>query len=502
MLIRGSTFLQDHPVHHILGLLGTQRSTTATMHYYEEAIVDHFVASVAEPALWRQRYYVDDSQWGGEGSPIFLYIGGEGPQGPPSSSLFMYTQAIEYKALMVSVEHRYYGESRPVPNMTLDNLQYLTADQALADLARFIDFFSANYTGASKSKWLTFGGSYPGALSAWFHLKYPSHAVGAIASSAPVFAVEDYYEYAQVVGNSLSMAVVGGSDLCAGLIENGTQALAALVESTSPMGISEDIPAHLKPCAPINATNDLSMYYSTIYGNLQGTVQYNLEGSSPVVADVCEAVEGQSDGLAALDAATALFGSECIPSNFVEDYIDTLTDVAFSEAGCDLSCSSDRQWIYQSCNSFGYFQTAASEGVSTPFDAFDALTVDTAAIAVCANAFGIPDYAGPRTSGNGDLDANSKYGARNYVTANVTFVNGNVDPWHALGIVNSTDLFYQAGGNQQIISDAVSVVELIGTAHCRDMYAPNAFASIGINDTASVEWAHAKIAADIKRYLS
>lgn len=45
-----------------------------------------------------------------------------------------------YQALIVVPEHRYYGVSMPFGNdsLKLENLQYLTVDQALADLAYFL----------------------------------------------------------------------------------------------------------------------------------------------------------------------------------------------------------------------------------------------------------------------------------------------------------------------------------------------------------------------------
>ena len=97
-----------------------------------------------------------------------------------------------------------------------------------------------------------------------------------------------------------------------------------------------------------------------------------------------------------------------------------------------------------------------------------------------------------------------------------------MDPWHSLGVANPTDPFYQAGYNnvtrdpaalQQLrrcpnptpaSAACVSVVELSGTAHCRDMYAPNAFMSLPhdpLPDPPSVTAAHATIAADVARYL-
>lgn len=45
------------------------------------------------------------------------------------------------------------------------------------------------------------------------------------------------------------------------------------------------------------------------------------------------------------------------------------------------------------------------------------------------------------------------------------------------------------------------MVELLGTAHCRDMYAPNAFASKGLNDSKSVVWAHSIIGAQVAGYI-
>jgi hypothetical protein len=94
---------------------------------------------------------------------------------------------------VLALEHRYYGKSLPFGNQSLSipNLKYLTAEQALKDLAYFITNITLNgkHGVLAKSPWLTIGGSYPGALSAWFRNKYPHFTVGAISSSGVILAI-------------------------------------------------------------------------------------------------------------------------------------------------------------------------------------------------------------------------------------------------------------------------------------------------------------------------
>ena len=53
---------------------------------------------------------------------------------------------------------------------------------------------------------ITIGGSYPGALSAWFRYKYPHLTVGALAASAVVEAVLDFDKFDQQVRESSSIS--------------------------------------------------------------------------------------------------------------------------------------------------------------------------------------------------------------------------------------------------------------------------------------------------------
>jgi hypothetical protein len=80
----------------------------------------------------------------------------------------------------------------------------LSADQALNDLAYFISTLKRNslHRINSNSKWLTIGGSYAGALSAWFRSKFPHLTIGAISSSGVVLAVENFRDFDEQIYTS------------------------------------------------------------------------------------------------------------------------------------------------------------------------------------------------------------------------------------------------------------------------------------------------------------
>ncbi len=87
--------------------------------------------------------------------------------------------------------------------MSTENLKYLSSRQALADFANFRDQMVTKYKLMDKNKWICFGGSYSGALSAWLRQTYPNAVVGAVATSAPVLAKLNFVEYVEVVEKSL-----------------------------------------------------------------------------------------------------------------------------------------------------------------------------------------------------------------------------------------------------------------------------------------------------------
>ncbi len=88
-------------------------------------------------------------------------------------------------------------------------MKYLSSRQALADVNYFIGVITSMLKLTDKNRWVSFGGSYSGALSGWLRQLYPDKVVGAVATSAPVYAIEDFSQYLEVVSASLGSSSHG-----------------------------------------------------------------------------------------------------------------------------------------------------------------------------------------------------------------------------------------------------------------------------------------------------
>jgi hypothetical protein len=174
-----------------LKTLGADGSLKAAVALIYNSQIDNF--DLFSNATFAQRYYVDAQYWDGNG-PVFYSIGGEGTlSGPPGG--YVAVLAKERNALIVALEHRFYGESIPNGNVLTENYKYLTVEQALADLAGFTAYFKSVEPSAATVPWFVFGGSYPGALASWYRATYPDLSAGSLSSSGVVNCIIDYYQF-------------------------------------------------------------------------------------------------------------------------------------------------------------------------------------------------------------------------------------------------------------------------------------------------------------------
>jgi len=419
--------------------------------FFDLAIVDHL--ALAPPAdgagTWRQRFWTNDTFWqaGGRKGPVFLYLEGEATGSPYSVLSGQHVElAAVHGALIISLEHRFYGASQPSRDWTPASLARLSSHQAVGDVARFLRAHvgpTYNVTFPA-TKVVTFGGSYPGALSAWVRLRLPHLVTAAVSTSSPVLASFDFAAYNAVVGRSLAQPLVGGSPACAASVAAAFAALdAALRAGGAAAGAAGRA---LNSCQDLAAAPPLDvMWAASNYGGfVQGLVQYN-EESGLDVRGLCGFMANASatplENFAR--AARAGTGPACVDNSY-SDYVLAAGNTTADPAARGLGL---RQWMWQSCSQFSYWQTCEGD---CPLSAFMTLESNTRQ---CADLFGAPfsaAAAADRVAVTNDL-----LGGAEIAATNVVYVNGLIDPWHALSVLESR------GGARAVVVD--------DTAHCRTM---------------------------------
>ena len=398
--------------------------------------------------------------------------------------MLMYQLAEEHNALLVDVEHRFYGKSLPTKDVSTHNLQYLSSDQALADLARIVTAIKKEYS-SPHSKVITFGGSYPGNLAAWFRLKYPSITSGSIASSGPLKAKSNFYEYMEVVGQSLMY--FSGSACYDAFTEASNKVAKLASEGPGSKGMAT-IEKDFNTCAPIANDLDLATFYSNVMGNVQGTVQYNNEKAGVLnVTDICAAMtdnnhDPYTNFVTLSNRFTKEMGEDCedISYKATIDYLaDTSVPTDLNDPNSASALNAARSWIYQTCNEFGYYQTTDSK--QQPFYGMKELNLDYY-YKMCHDMFD-----GWNAEPNTEF-TNTKYGNTHIDSTSTVFTAGTIDPWHALGVTNYTSPL------KEYPSDLP--VYILGTAHCEDMHSPSS------DDPESLTYARKIVAENVAKWLA
>ncbi|PNX85704.1 lysosomal pro-X carboxypeptidase-like protein [Trifolium pratense] len=137
--------------------------------FYYKQVLDHFNYRPESYNTFDQRYLINFKYWGGANSsaPIFVYLGAESSiDGYPNLIGFMSENAAAFKALLVYIEHRYYGESKPFGSWeeafkNASTLGYFNSAQALADYAEILIDIKKTLQ-AQNSPIVVIGGSYGG----------------------------------------------------------------------------------------------------------------------------------------------------------------------------------------------------------------------------------------------------------------------------------------------------------------------------------------------------
>jgi len=336
------------------------------------------------------------------------------------------------------LEHRYYGRSRPTADMSASALKYLSAEQALADAAQFIEWWSSAHA-STNSSWIAWGGSYSGQLAAWLRLRYPSSVLAAVAHSGPILSQLDFYQYNQVVTDVISSF---GGQPCVSLLRAAFTQLVEALGGQAPG--RKGAAALLHACNVSQSYDDDGILIGSVMGKIQSLVQYNQhDAADHTVGSFCAAgLDAASKPAAlpleALGAALGTLGGACLASNY-SAYMEPLLDTNFS-----TGTPTNRQWYYQLCNEFGqqtcepYATDCATGVVGLSPSVFSPLAHRDdlqQGLRLCQQLYDIRATPPAAWSGKQRGWTNVAHGGRGIRGSQIIMVNGRRDPYSSVSLL-------------------------------------------------------------------
>ena len=146
---------------------------------------------------------------------------------------------MEFNALVLFAEHRYFGLSMPFGNQSYvnENLKYLTTEQALGDYIYFLHIFKHEIINCPDCPIIAFGGSYGGMLASWIRMKFPNIVDGALAASAPILyfqGVTPEEGFFEICTNDFNTTQV---PQCANVIQEGFKRLMAYSQNATAFNV-------------------------------------------------------------------------------------------------------------------------------------------------------------------------------------------------------------------------------------------------------------------------
>ncbi|KAF2119531.1 serine carboxypeptidase S28-domain-containing protein [Lophiotrema nucula] len=388
------------------------------------------------------RYWFDASYYK-PGGPVFVLLSGETDG---TGRLTFLQKGIVHQVIEatggigVILEHRYYGTSFPVPNLSVENLRFLSTEQALADVAYFAQHVSFEGIDedltAPNTPWIAYGGSYAGAQAAFLRVVYPDVFWGTISSSGVTAAITDYWEYFEPIRQFAPPDGIAATqtyiDVIDSILLNNTDKTQQLKDAFGLGGITNDSDfANVFTNGPYcwQSTNwdpDLNSpgcYY--YFGNLSSTtVNYNwTEDKRETVQDLLETAGYGNDSYAetVLLNAIGYFGETSVSAWNASgvsqnDYFTLLNASQWQDE--EIDPAGGRSWNYQVCTEWGYFQTGNTPKDIKPIVSRTLTLEYTSFFCGAAYNLTLPD-----------TDKVNKYGNFSIEYDRLAIVGGNADPW-------------------------------------------------------------------------
>ncbi|KIM46447.1 hypothetical protein M413DRAFT_314906 [Hebeloma cylindrosporum] len=400
-----------------------------TTTYFFDQLIDHNNPS---RGTFKQRFW-HTYEFYEPGGPVILMTPGEtnaeGFSGYLTNRTINGLIAQQQNGTTIVLEHRFYGLSNPLPDLSVASLRVHTIQQAINDLEYFAKNVNLPMPGGDsitpdKAPWILIGGSYSGALTSWTMVNKPGLFFAGYASSGVVEAILNFWQYFEPI--RLNMPSNCSADV---------QAVISHIDTTF-RGKNTTAIQTIKENFGLGAMSHLDDVAGALRNNLWDWQSLQItSGAGSQFYRFCDALEVK-DGQQApangwgLDHALAAWGnywrttylSGLCGTTDVETCLGTYnpslkywTDTSIDNAA--------RSWFWIVCNEVGYLQEGAPKNkpslvtrlVQPPYD-----------LRQCRQMFpsAFPIAPIPNT-----FLTNLKYRGWRVKSKNLFLANGIRDPW-------------------------------------------------------------------------
>ncbi|KAJ1825392.1 hypothetical protein LPJ56_002696 [Coemansia sp. RSA 2599] len=433
--------------------------------------VDHFGLN---DDVWQQRYQLNATFYKPGGPIIVVTPGEDAISNYYTDRSYFNTLAQQTDGLVVAVEHRFYGDSNPMPDLSGASLKFHTIDNVLEDFATFAQAAKTDPASvfpvdvSANSKIIFGGGSYSGAIAAWMRAKYPEIVDGAWASSAVVQYRLENYQLDQSWGRHL--AALG----CATEMSQAAKELDDILFSGNQTAIGEVQALFGSP--ELTPRDFAGLVTSLISIDAMSTITKDVDYTRESVCAYFDGKRSNLDSFAwAVRDTISYLG---LNHNLMTQMADTSLNWSNHALG-----QIDRVWYYQGCAWYGNWEVAASKdsGVSP----YRSRLVDLTYFEPnCKNKFGMdmPDRA--------DADGfHEKWFNMLKNVSNIYYTVGSFDLWRG-----STVVPWEGSGLPNTTESPIYLMD--GAGHSQDV------ARIRANDLDSVNNARAIGSALVKKWIA
>lgn len=388
--------------------------------FYEgifRARLDHFRPQNQERVEFI--YHVNANFYNPEGGPLYVYLKDyrdyttrwieEG---------LMVDIARETGAAVLTFDHRYFGVNRPTETASFEDLEFLSVEQILADVADFARFVRQYIGNGRYAPVVLWGSGFGGVLSVWARSRYPHLIDAAWSSSGHVqpelasFGPYDIFEYTFMIPDD---------GYCRALIKNAYDIIAYLVIN----GEGEYLSQRMNLCHPV-ATDDeadvASLYENTIRAVLSYVNEFHYTGVRAFCNDMA-AIPGDPLNSFARWVRYVYGDQECFDHSY-ETMIENTSNSTWGSFG---TVEGRRQWYYLQCTQIGAFLLADN---NTWLPGVVTLNYH---LEKCGDVFGA-DFEYATLSGA----FNTLMQEYNQAISNVVYTNGYFDPFRYFGRLYDT----------------------------------------------------------------